>query len=118
MANSLSDHTALVLDFPWCPKPKPSFQFCDIWIRDPSFLPLVALIKAQLSPIDPITKLKRFLKTARSALQRLNKNKYVDLKSQLCRARADLKGFQLMLSYGPGDQETLQKVDMIRAHYL
>jgi len=30
MANSLSDHTAMVLSFPWCPKPKPSFQFCDM----------------------------------------------------------------------------------------
>ncbi|KAJ8438354.1 hypothetical protein Cgig2_015281 [Carnegiea gigantea] len=35
-----------MLDFPWCPKPKPSFQFCDMWIRDPSFLPLMASIKA------------------------------------------------------------------------
>jgi len=81
MANSLSYHTALVLDFPWCPKPKPSFQFCDMWIRDPIFLPLMAAIKAQLSPIDPITKMKRFLKNARSTLQKLNKNKYADLRT-------------------------------------
>ncbi|KAJ8427844.1 hypothetical protein Cgig2_017892 [Carnegiea gigantea] len=77
MANSLSDHTAMVLNFPWCPKPKPSFQFYDMWIRDPSFLPLMTLLKAQLVSTDPITKLKRFLKTAKIALQKLNKNKYV-----------------------------------------
>jgi len=100
------------------PQPKPSFQFCDMWIRDPSFLPLVTSIKASLSSTDPITNLKRFLKIARLALHKLNKTKYADLKSQLSRARADLEGIQWLLSHNVGDQEALQKIDMTRAHYL
>ena len=80
MENSLSDRIAFVLNFPWCPKPKPSFQFCDMWIRDPSFLPLMTSLKAQFASTDPITKLKRFLKTAKTALQKLNRNKCADLK--------------------------------------
>ncbi|KAJ8419763.1 hypothetical protein Cgig2_030065 [Carnegiea gigantea] len=118
IANSLSDHTALVMDFPWCPKPKPYFQFYDMWVRDPSFIPLMASIKSQLSPTDPITKMERFLKNARSALQKLNKNKYTNLRTQLCKARADLEGVQLLLSQNPGDQEWLQKADMTRTHYI
>ena len=41
LPNVLSDHTALVMDFSWCPKPHPIFQFCNMWITNPSFLPLV-----------------------------------------------------------------------------
>jgi len=39
----LSDHSPISLDFPTCPKTKPSFQFCDMWITDPQFLELVAM---------------------------------------------------------------------------
>ena len=41
MPNALLDHTALVVDFPWCPNPQLTFQFCDMWIRDPCFIPLI-----------------------------------------------------------------------------
>ncbi|KAJ8422552.1 hypothetical protein Cgig2_033475 [Carnegiea gigantea] len=66
-----------------------------IWTRinrvDPSFLPLISSLTAQLAPNDPNTKLKRFLQTIEAALQKLNKDKYADLKTQLSRARADLE---------------------------
>ena len=37
MENSLSDHNSMVIDFSGWPKPESMFQFCDIWVRDPSF---------------------------------------------------------------------------------
>ncbi|KAJ8420159.1 hypothetical protein Cgig2_021594 [Carnegiea gigantea] len=86
------------MDFPWCPKPKPTFQFYDMWMRGPSFLPLIASIKSQLTHTDPITKMKGFLKNGRSTLQKPNKNKYADLRTPLCKARADLK--DEWISYG------------------
>ncbi|KAJ8426356.1 LOW QUALITY PROTEIN: hypothetical protein Cgig2_021476 [Carnegiea gigantea] len=107
MAYSLSDHIAMVLNFPWCPKPKPSFQFCNMWIRDPNFLPLMSSLTAQLASHDPNTKLKRLIQTTKTALQKLNNDKYTDLKTQLSRARADLEKVQLMLTYNLGDLETL-----------
>ena len=117
MVNSLSNHTALVMDFPLCPKPRPTFQFCDIWARDPGFLQLIASITTQLCHTNPITKMKGFLKEARFALQKLNKNKFADLSAQLCKARVDLERSQVGFSHHPGDQQRRQKADMVRAHY-
>ncbi|KAJ8427473.1 hypothetical protein Cgig2_021883 [Carnegiea gigantea] len=107
MANTLSDHTALVIDFPWCPKPKTIFQFCDMWAKDPSFLPLITSIKSKLPYTNPTTKLKGFLTDTKSALQKLNKKRFADLRAQLCKARANLEGVQLQ-----------QKEEMARAHYI
>ncbi|KAJ8419433.1 hypothetical protein Cgig2_000165 [Carnegiea gigantea] len=98
MANTLSDHNALVMDFPWCPKPRPTFQFHDMWVRDPEFLPLITSIYSQLSHKNPIINLKGFLKKARTTLQKLNKNKFADLRTQLCKAGADLEGNKVKLS--------------------
>jgi len=72
MRNSLSYHTALVIDFPWCPQPKHTFRFCDMWVRDPSFFPLVEAIKSKLSYKDPTARLKHFLKATKAAPQKLN----------------------------------------------
>ncbi|KAJ8444130.1 LOW QUALITY PROTEIN: hypothetical protein Cgig2_029905 [Carnegiea gigantea] len=118
MANSLSDHTAMVLSFPWYPKPKPSFQFCDMWIRDPSFLPLMSSITTNLVSHDPSTKLKMLLQNAKTALQKLNKDKYADLKTQLSKARAGLEKAQLLLSNSPGNFDLIHLVEMTRAHYI
>ncbi|KAJ8419799.1 hypothetical protein Cgig2_030528 [Carnegiea gigantea] len=118
MKNTLSDHTALVMDIPWCPKPKTIFQFCYLGVRDPSFLPLIASIKSKLPYTDPLTKLKGFLRDTKSALQKLNKNKFANLRAQLCKARADLEGVQLQFSEEPGNLEWRQKEEMARAHYM
>jgi len=118
MANSLSNHTAMVLSFPWCPKPKPSFQFCDMWVRDPSFLPLMSSISVNLVSHDLSTKLKMLLQHAKITLQKLNKDRYADLKTQLSKARAGMEKAQLLLSTSPGDFDLLQQVEMTRAHYL
>ncbi|KAJ8426043.1 hypothetical protein Cgig2_021401 [Carnegiea gigantea] len=111
-------HTAMVLSFPWCPKPKPSFQFCDMWVRDPSFLPLMSTIAEHLVSHDPNTKLKLLLQHAKITLQKLNKDRYAHLKTQLSMARADLEKAQMMLSNSPGDIELLHHVEISRAHYI
>jgi len=36
MSQGLSDHTPIILSFPHCPKPKSSFQFCEMWTKDQS----------------------------------------------------------------------------------
>jgi len=41
MANSLSDHTAMVIDTPSYPRPPLSFYFCCMWTRDTDYMPLV-----------------------------------------------------------------------------
>ncbi|KAJ8421327.1 hypothetical protein Cgig2_012819 [Carnegiea gigantea] len=106
MANSLSDHTAMMLSFPWCPKPKSSFQFCDMWIRDPSFLPLMSSIAEHLHSHNPTTNLKQLLQQAKRVLQKLNKESYADLKAQL------------KLSENPGDTDLAQQVEESRVHYI
>ncbi|KAJ8431316.1 hypothetical protein Cgig2_032306 [Carnegiea gigantea] len=118
MASSLSDHTVMVLSFPWCPKPKPSFQFCDMWVRDPSSLPLMSTIAEHLVSHDPNTKLKLLLQHTKIAPRKLNKDRYADLKTQLSMARADLEKAQMMLSNSPGDIKLLHHVEISRVHYI
>jgi len=63
-----------------------------MWARDPSLLPLIASIKPKLPYTDPTAKLKGFLRDTKSALQKLNKNRFADLRAQLCKVRANLEG--------------------------
>ncbi|KAJ8420629.1 LOW QUALITY PROTEIN: hypothetical protein Cgig2_002709 [Carnegiea gigantea] len=92
MANSLSNHTVLVLEFQGCPKPKSPFHFYDIWIRDPS--------------------------QQKNTLQKLNKSKFVDLRAQLCITRAVLETIQDKFLHDPGNAKWKQKEDLARAHYI
>lgn len=80
MANSLSDHTTLIIDTSGCPKPKSTFQFCDMWIRDSGFYPLVTARLQGTSYLGPYQKLKKFLRLTQEALQQLNRTQYADLK--------------------------------------
>jgi len=53
-----------------------------MWIRDPSFIPLIASIMTHLPQIDPFTKTKGFLRDTTNALQKFKKNKFTDLRAQ------------------------------------
>ena len=118
MENTLSEHTALVLEFPGCPKPKSTFHFCDMWIRDPSFIPLVESNLSKLSHIDPNTRMRRFLRSTKNALQKLNKSKFIDLRAYLCIARSELEKIQDLFLHNPGSTEWKQKEVLGRAHYI
>ncbi|KAJ8434576.1 hypothetical protein Cgig2_008345 [Carnegiea gigantea] len=93
-------------------------MFCDMWIRDPSFLPLMSLIAEHLHSHNPITNLKLLLQQAKRVLQKLNKESYADLKAQLSKARAVLEKAQLKLSENPGDTDLAQQVEESRVHYI
>ncbi|KAJ8420991.1 hypothetical protein Cgig2_010630 [Carnegiea gigantea] len=79
MANSLSDHTALIIDTPGCPKLKSTFQFYDMWIRDSCFYPLVTAKLQGISHLGPYQKLKKFLRLTQVALQHLNRTQNQNL---------------------------------------
>ena len=69
MANSLSNYIALVMDTPSCPKPPSIFKFCDMWTRDPNFLPLV-VAQFNCSPHQRASNIwKRFLGKTKKALK-------------------------------------------------
>jgi len=41
LPSSLSDHIPMLLETPTCPVPPKLFHFCDMWVRDPDFLPMI-----------------------------------------------------------------------------
>ncbi|KAJ8419542.1 hypothetical protein Cgig2_002929 [Carnegiea gigantea] len=65
----------MVIDSPDCPRPKPTFQFCDMWIRDSCFLPLVTSKVPTYSHMGPFQKLKLFLRDTKIAL---NQNLFLE----------------------------------------
>ncbi|KAJ8426887.1 hypothetical protein Cgig2_002735 [Carnegiea gigantea] len=87
----------------WRPR---TYRFCDMWIRDPSFLPLMSSIAERLHSHNPTINLKLLLQQAKRVLQKLNKESYADLKAQLSKARA--------LSENPGDTDLAQQVEESR----
>ncbi|KAJ8436727.1 hypothetical protein Cgig2_027398 [Carnegiea gigantea] len=97
MANSLLDHTPMVIDFPGCPKPPRTFQFCDMWIRDSSFLSLVRSKFPERPNRDPYLRLQSFLSKTKAILQQLNRCKFANLRSQQIKARNELKKIQSLL---------------------
>ncbi|KAJ8440447.1 LOW QUALITY PROTEIN: hypothetical protein Cgig2_013606 [Carnegiea gigantea] len=103
LANILSDHTAMVVETTNCPKPKKTFQFCDMH-RD--FIPL---IKASLpGSIHPLwCQLQVFLQRVQKALSKLNKDHFSDLRGQYKLAREELEKTQLALLENPTSQDLL-----------
>jgi len=79
----------------------------------------MSTISVNLVSHDPSTKLKLLLlQHAKTALQKLNKDKYADLKTQLSKVGAGLEKVQLLLSNSPGDIELLHQVEITRTHYI
>jgi len=117
MANSLSDHSAVVIDTPKCTRPSPTFHFRDMWTRDVAFLPLVTSQLPTNLQQGPYQSLKWFLSNTRKGLLQLNKHHYADLRAQLCNARTYLERTQSLLSANPLNQELAQKENELRDHY-
>ncbi|KAJ8421597.1 hypothetical protein Cgig2_020786 [Carnegiea gigantea] len=82
MANSLSDHAAMIIDTPGCSKPRSTFQFCDIWPRASCFFPLITARLQGISHLGPYRKLEKFLRQIQVALQQLSRSQFADLKQQ------------------------------------
>ncbi|KAJ8422489.1 LOW QUALITY PROTEIN: hypothetical protein Cgig2_000558 [Carnegiea gigantea] len=107
LTNALSDHTPLILHLTDSPKPKRSFQFYEMWIRDTSFKSLVQTFFPK-HIYNPCSNFKSFW--TQHALLRINKDKYHDLRGQQVKARAALE--QLY------NDELKQKEKEMRNHYI
>ncbi|KAJ8419905.1 hypothetical protein Cgig2_028769 [Carnegiea gigantea] len=105
MANSFSDHRTMVIDTPGYPRPKPTFQFCDMWIRDTSFCSLVTSMLPVNLHLGPYQRLKLFLRNTKTSLQQLNKCHFTDLKNQQSTTRAELERNQNLLLADPNNLE-------------
>ncbi|KAJ8445042.1 hypothetical protein Cgig2_022562 [Carnegiea gigantea] len=98
--NILSGHTIMVVETTICLKPKRLFQFCEMWTRHTTFLPLIkSLTPDHIS--HPWQQLKSFLHNAQKALGKLNKDHFRDLRTQQELARGELQKTQLELLEHP-----------------
>ncbi|KAJ8438897.1 hypothetical protein Cgig2_007742 [Carnegiea gigantea] len=96
--HGLSDHTPIVLDFPNCPKSKPSFMFCDMWAKDANFKNMIKEIMEYHLPVSRLKALQTVLNKLRKPLQLLNKKKFADIYNQQVKARNELLQVQEMLN--------------------
>ncbi|KAJ8423094.1 hypothetical protein Cgig2_023476 [Carnegiea gigantea] len=110
-------HKINMIETTACPKAQPVFQFCDMWIRDPKFLPLIKSLMP-MKVHHPWQQLRSFMRRAQQALSKLNKDKYHDLRAQLELAGATLEQTQQELMAKPTCVDLLQKEKDQRQHYI
>ncbi|KAJ8425385.1 hypothetical protein Cgig2_018474 [Carnegiea gigantea] len=113
----LSDHTPLMLQITVSPKPRPSFQFCDMWVKDSSFL---SIIHKHLPKRihNPLLQLQKYQTSVQRDLQTLNRGKYKDLREQQRTTRAALEHFQQALANDPTNDSLLQQEREAQRHYI
>jgi len=116
-ANSLSDHTPLMIQFLPSPRPKPRFQYCDMWTRHNEFFTLISSCLPSHVGFLKWKHLKNFLDKVRTALQQLHRNSFHDLKEQQDIARTRLTHVQLELLMHPQHKDLLCKEKEAREHY-
>ena len=115
---AISDHAPMIIEMPGCPKPSKQFQFCDMWIRDPTFLDIISSTLPNSRHKDPFTQLILFLSCTKSALQKLNKGKYVDLRHQQSKARQALSTIQQQMMEDPTNETLHQQEIDLRGKYI
>ena len=81
-ANSLSDHTPLMVQFLPSPKPKTRFQFCDMWARHADFHSIITSCLPYPTSSHKWRELSRYLGQVKQGLQQLNRRAFHDLKEQ------------------------------------
>ena len=106
-ASGLSDHTRIVLDFPACPKPKKTFMFCDMWIKDARFKEIVLYHMEQRGQGYALKVLQKLLQSLRKPLKELNNHKFADIYAQQVKARSELVQIQTQLQVDPCNKELL-----------
>ena len=89
-----------------------------MWIRDASFLHLVAshVPEASLQK-EPYSSLYWYLFNTRKGLKLLNKNHYADLRLQLSKTRNELENVQSLVLADPMNKQLAQKEANQRGHY-
>jgi len=100
MTNSLSDHTPILINVPTTLKPRPRFQFCDMWSKHPDFHTIINKAKPPTQG-SALKQLENFLFNLRPRLTQLNNNNYADLHEQKAKAKCKLEAIQQQMLEDP-----------------
>ena len=118
----LSDHTPIILSFPHCPRPRATFQFCDMWVLDKGFREIVKIplsrLSSQNSRHQKLKTLQYFLLALQKPLMKLSRQKFADIFKQQAIARNALLTAQSHLQLDPNNQALHDKEAECRDHYL
>ena len=93
MTNSLSYHMPIVLHFPLSPKPRTTFQYCDMWSSHKDFASIIAST-LHITGKSPFQTLCQYLTSLQPLLRRLHRDYFSDLKEKQVQARLSLKKAQ------------------------
>ena len=115
---AISNHAPMIIEMPDCPKPSKQFQFSNMWIRDPTFLDIIGSTLPNSRHKDPLTQLILFLSRIKSALQKLNKGKYVDIRHQQSKVRQALSTIQQQMMEDPANETLHQQEKDLRGKYI
>ncbi|KAJ8439614.1 hypothetical protein Cgig2_020990 [Carnegiea gigantea] len=109
LARGLFDHSPIALSFPSCPKPKSSFQLCDVWAKDESFKTIILSSMQQQQSHTCLGALKALLCKMRHPLKQLNRSRFADIYTQQAKAREELTIIQAQLHQDPANGDRIQK---------
>ncbi|KAJ8420081.1 hypothetical protein Cgig2_019937 [Carnegiea gigantea] len=118
MSQGMSDHTPIVLSFPHGPKPRYTFQFCDMWTKNKGFRDMVKHSLAQIQNGSKLKALQEVLYNLKHPFKQLSQSRYADIYVQQARARNELLQTQAQLQQDPFDIELLQKEASSRENYI
>ena len=117
-ANSLSDHTPLMVQFLPSPKPKTRFQYCDMWARHAEFHSIITSCLPSHTSFHKWRELKCYLGHVKKGLQQLSRRAFHDLKEQQETSRYRLTQIQQDLQSHPDHSELISKEKEAREHYI
>ncbi|KAJ8419566.1 LOW QUALITY PROTEIN: hypothetical protein Cgig2_004597 [Carnegiea gigantea] len=118
LTNGLSNHAPMLIEFTSTPKPKPRFQFCDMWCQHTDFFTILGKVYNAYITSFTLNQLKHFLNKLRPQLQKLYRDHYADLREQQDKARRDLNKVQAALQHDYCNQHLLQEEKNTRARYI
>lgn len=82
MTAGLFDHTPISLSFPHCPRGSSTFKFFDMWAQDEEFSGIIRNVITQSIGKNNLLQLMNILKSLKSPLKTLNRDKSVDIHQQ------------------------------------
>jgi len=118
LANVLSDHTPQFLHFPTSTKPKPSFQYCDMWSRHENFWPTINSVAPIAGTSPSLQQIGSLLAQMRAKLRLFNRDHFANLRSQQGKARITMETVQQALQTDPRNEHLLQKEKEARDRYI
>ncbi|KAJ8431896.1 hypothetical protein Cgig2_009963 [Carnegiea gigantea] len=114
LANGLSDHSPIMIQFHDAPKPKTSFQYCNMWSSHKDFQHIVASVAKNYELKACLHSFQNFLKH----LKKLNRDKFGYLHEQIAIHKDKLSKLQQQ-AFGDPQNETLKEQEQeCREHYI